>query len=224
MSDHDDFDEIFRDFHRFVGPVSGSGAIDESAMADLPQLEDEGTEVDDELILGANDVTYLSSCTGPQAGGVFRLAGEEELEVRTREFTVRRALGVRVDPGRGEDKLPERRIQCEAEEEGLMTPMEGLNNSQNDGSVEEDSGLSNANARRLAAAMGFDQVFELVKRSAEESLGLHRAGLTLVLGDLTNEIGVYHGMGSNSIVMNRNIMKIVWRSLARGRRETPTST
>ncbi len=93
-----------------------------------------------------------------------------------------------------------------------MTPMEGLNNSQNDGSVEEDSGLSNANARRLAAAMGFDQVFELVKRSAEESLGLHRAGLTLVLGDLTNEIGAYHGMGSNSIVMNRNIMKIVWRS------------
>jgi hypothetical protein len=90
--------------------------------------------------------------------------------------------------------------------------MDGLNNYQNDGNVEEDSGLTNENARRLAAAMGFDQVFELVKRSAEESLGLHRAGLTLVLGDLTNDIGAYHGMGSNSIVMNRNIMKIVWQS------------
>ncbi len=98
MSDHDDFDEIFRDFHRFVGPVSGSGAIDESAMADLPQLEDEGTEVDDELILGANDVTYLLHAPDRKLEEFSVSAGEEELEVRTREFTVRRALGVRVDP------------------------------------------------------------------------------------------------------------------------------
>ncbi len=98
MSDHDDFDEIFRDFHRFVGPVSGSGAIDESAMADLPQLEDEGTEVDDELILGANDVTYLLHAPDRKLEEFAVSAGEEEREVRTREFTVRRALGVRVDP------------------------------------------------------------------------------------------------------------------------------
>jgi len=90
--------------------------------------------------------------------------------------------------------------------------MNGLNNSQDDGNVVDKPGQTNENARRLALAVGFDQVFELVKRSAEESLGLHRAGLTLVLGDITNDIGAYHGMGSNSIVMNRNIMKIVWRS------------
>ncbi|MDA4122850.1 MAG: hypothetical protein OK456_06695 [Thaumarchaeota archaeon] len=74
------------------------------------------------------------------------------------------------------------------------------------------SGTSNENARRLASAVGFDQVFELVKRAAEDSLGLHRAGLTLVLGDLSNDIGAYHQMSSNSIVVNRNIMKIVWKS------------
>jgi hypothetical protein len=68
------------------------------------------------------------------------------------------------------------------------------------------------NSRRLAQAAGFDQVFELVKRACEEGLGLHRAGLTLVLGDLTNSVGAYHELGSNAIVMNRNIMKIVWRS------------
>ena len=72
--------------------------------------------------------------------------------------------------------------------------------------------MTNDNARRLAAAKGYDEVFELVKRSAEDSLGLHRAGLTLVLGDLDNGIGAYHGVGSNSIVVNRNIMKIVWQS------------
>jgi len=68
------------------------------------------------------------------------------------------------------------------------------------------------NSRRLAQARGFDEIFELVKRASEDSLGLHRAGLTLVLGDISNDVGAYHEMGSNAIVMNRNIMKIVWRS------------
>jgi hypothetical protein len=69
-----------------------------------------------------------------------------------------------------------------------------------------------ANSRRLAVATSFDQVFELVKRAAEEKLGMHRAGLSLVLGDISNNVGAYHEMGSNAIVMNRNIIKIVWRS------------
>lgn len=68
------------------------------------------------------------------------------------------------------------------------------------------------NSRRLAAAAGFGQVFELVKRASESSLGLHRAGLTLVLGDISNNVGAYHELGSNAIVVNRNILKIVWRS------------
>jgi hypothetical protein len=67
------------------------------------------------------------------------------------------------------------------------------------------------NARRLAASETYDETFELVKRAAERKLGLHRAGLTLVLGDLTNNVGAYHELGSNAIVMNRNLLKIVWR-------------
>ena len=55
-------------------------------------------------------------------------------------------------------------------------------------------------------------MFELVKRAAEGSLGMHRAGLSLVLGDIPNNVGAYHELGSNAIVMNRNIMKIVWKS------------
>jgi hypothetical protein len=69
-----------------------------------------------------------------------------------------------------------------------------------------------ANARRLAMATSFDQVFDLVKKAAEASLGLHRAGLSLVLGDIPNDVGAYHELGSNAIVMNRNILKIVWRT------------
>ena len=51
-----------------------------------------------------------------------------------------------------------------------------------------------------------------MKKAVDRVLGIHRAGLTLVLGDIPNQVGAYHEMGSNAIVMNRNIVKIVWQS------------
>jgi len=66
-----------------------------------------------------------------------------------------------------------------------------------------------ANRRVLAHAEGFDTIFEMVKVAAERNLGMHRAGLTLVLGDIPNNVGAYHQMGSNTIVMNRNLLRIV---------------
>ncbi|MDG7010973.1 MAG: hypothetical protein JRN57_02515 [Nitrososphaerota archaeon] len=63
--------------------------------------------------------------------------------------------------------------------------------------------------RTLSSAAGFDDIFELVKAATERSLKLHRAGLTLVLGDIPNSVGAYHEMGSNAIVMNRNILRII---------------
>jgi len=65
------------------------------------------------------------------------------------------------------------------------------------------------NGRVLAHAEGFDAIFEMVKTATEENLGMHRAGLTLVLGDIPNNVGAYHQMGSNTIVMNRNLLRIV---------------
>jgi hypothetical protein len=65
------------------------------------------------------------------------------------------------------------------------------------------------NRRALSSAQGFDSIFEMVKVATERKLGMHRAGLTLVLGDIPNSVGAYHQMGSNAIVMNRNILRIV---------------
>lgn len=65
------------------------------------------------------------------------------------------------------------------------------------------------NKRALSTAEGFDKIFEMVKGATERTLGLHRAGLTLVLGDIPNSVGAYHEMGSNAIVMNRNLLRIV---------------
>jgi hypothetical protein len=65
------------------------------------------------------------------------------------------------------------------------------------------------NRRALSSADGFDLIFEMVKEATERTLGMHRAGLTLVLGDIPNNVGAYHEMGSNAIVMNRNLLRIV---------------
>src|SRR3989442_3758158 len=73
-----------------------------------------------------------------------------------------------------------------------------------------------ANQRRLSSSENFDEVFELVKAATEQSLGKHRAGLTLVLGDIPNSVGAFHEMGSNAIVMNRNLLKII-EKLAKSR-------
>jgi hypothetical protein len=67
----------------------------------------------------------------------------------------------------------------------------------------------NKKRKMLAEARNFDEIFDMVKDATESDLGRHRAGLTLVLGDLPNNIGAYHEMGSNSIVMNRNLLRIV---------------
>ncbi len=77
------------------------------------------------------------------------------------------------------------------------------------------------NRRALSSAEGFDAIFEMVKAGTERTLGLHRAGLTLVLGDIPNDVGAYHQMGSNVIVMNRNLLRIVEKvSKSRSRRNS----
>jgi hypothetical protein len=71
----------------------------------------------------------------------------------------------------------------------------------------------------LTEANSFDEIFDIVKAATEEDLGRHRAGLTLVLGDIPNNVGAYHEMGSNAIVMNRNILKVV-QKLSRSKERT----
>lgn len=61
-------------------------------------------------------------------------------------------------------------------------------------------------ATELEASQNFGDVFEVVKKSVREQLNQERAGLMLVLADLPLQLGAYHGMGSNQIVMNRSLL------------------
>jgi len=64
-------------------------------------------------------------------------------------------------------------------------------------------------SERLDHCHDFGDVFELVKKSAEQSLGRRRAGLMLYLAKLPSHIGAFHTMGTNGIVMNRTTLDMI---------------
>ena len=59
---------------------------------------------------------------------------------------------------------------------------------------------------QLETSENFGDIFEIVKRSVKQQLGMERAGLMLVLADLPMHLGAFHGVGTNQIVMNRVLL------------------
>lgn len=45
-----------------------------------------------------------------------------------------------------------------------------------------------------------------MKRAVKRSLGLHRVGLMLYLGNLPMKVGAFHPLGTNDIVINRRLL------------------
>lgn len=68
------------------------------------------------------------------------------------------------------------------------------------------SALRVEHRRSVDMAQNFDELFGIVKRVVEEELGAHRAGLSLVLANMSNEVGAYYPVGSNVIVVNISLI------------------
>lgn len=64
-------------------------------------------------------------------------------------------------------------------------------------------------SEQLDKADGYGEIYNIVKNTVEERLGLHRAGLTLVLMDLPQHVLGMHQMGSNAIVMDKKILDAI---------------
>jgi len=62
---------------------------------------------------------------------------------------------------------------------------------------------------RLDMAEGLGDVWEIVKDSVKDSLGEHRVGMMLFLDNLPLQLGAYHPLGTNNIVLNRTLVQIV---------------
>jgi len=56
-------------------------------------------------------------------------------------------------------------------------------------------------------AKSYGDLFSLVKKAVKSSLGEHRVGLMLFLGNLPIRVGAFHPLGTNDIVLNRRLLR-----------------
>ena len=60
---------------------------------------------------------------------------------------------------------------------------------------------------KLERARGYGDIFAVVKEAVQRSLGAHRVGLMLYLGNLPLRVGAFHPLGTNDIVINRQLLE-----------------
>jgi hypothetical protein len=66
---------------------------------------------------------------------------------------------------------------------------------------------------RLDDAKSYGEVWDVVRDSVEFSLHKRRGGMMLFLDDLPVQLGAYHPLGTNNIVLNRVLVQIVEASV-----------
>jgi hypothetical protein len=62
---------------------------------------------------------------------------------------------------------------------------------------------------RLDNARSYGEIWEIVKDSVTFSLHKRRGSMMLFLDDLPIQLGAYHSIGTNNIVLNRTLVQIV---------------
>jgi hypothetical protein len=62
---------------------------------------------------------------------------------------------------------------------------------------------------KVANLIDFSEAFELVKSVVLQKFRMHRAGLSLILQMMPSNLGAYHMLGSNAIVMNSYLLAAV---------------
>ena len=88
---------------------------------------------------------------------------------------------------------------------------EGVDISTSTASVQTSGSDKNQHLyrNRLTHVKDFNETFELVKSAVDAKFKMHRAGLSLVLQLLPTQLGAYHVLGSNMIIMNKRILDII---------------
>lgn len=67
--------------------------------------------------------------------------------------------------------------------------------------------------KELEEASSYAEVWEIVKTTVEFALERRRSGMMLFLDDLPMQVGAYHPVGTNNIVLNRVLVQIVEASV-----------
>jgi hypothetical protein len=73
----------------------------------------------------------------------------------------------------------------------------------------DESSMVHGFQDRLDNAKSYAEVWEIVKDTVKFSLHKRRNSLMLFLDDLPIQLGAYHSIGTNNIVLNRHLVQIV---------------
>ncbi len=71
-----------------------------------------------------------------------------------------------------------------------------------------DEAISPKFAARLDCAVSYAQVWQVVKDTVNHVFGARRGSMMLFLDDLPLQVGAYHPVGTNNIVLNRLLVNI----------------
>ena len=74
---------------------------------------------------------------------------------------------------------------------------------------EDESSIFTRYRSLLENAATYSEVWEIVKDTVEYALHKRRGGMMLFLDDLPIQLGAYHPLGTNNIVLNRVLVQIV---------------
>jgi len=72
-----------------------------------------------------------------------------------------------------------------------------------------DSSVFKKYSDRLGDAKNYREIWNVVRDTVEFSLGKRRGSMILFLDDLPLQLGAYHQVGTNNIVLNRRLVEIV---------------
>ncbi len=61
----------------------------------------------------------------------------------------------------------------------------------------------------MESATKYGEIWQIVKDTVKFSVHKHRRGMMLFLDDLPIQLGAYHPLGTNNIVLNRTLVQIV---------------
>src|SRR4030042_4720691 len=78
---------------------------------------------------------------------------------------------------------------------------------------EDNSAPAEKFRARLDNAKSYGEIWEIVKDSVTFSLHKRRGSMMLFLDDLPIQLGAYHSIGTNNIVLNRALVEIVEATL-----------
>ena len=74
---------------------------------------------------------------------------------------------------------------------------------------ENENGVVSKYRNDLETAESYAGVWQIVKDTVESALGKRGRGMMLFLDDLPLQLGAYHPVGTNNIVLNRTLVEVV---------------